>query len=360
MDAVLHYAASGGQLKVLQWLDEQGVPIRHVANTAGLYGFWEIVQWARGKGDKIECPDVCILAAADGRRDIQEAAKEDGLQLPRFDSVRAIAAAAAAGHLELVQWMREKGCRWDTKLCTAAAGGGHLKLLQWVRKQNCRCPWDASTCSAAAGGNHLEVLKWARKKGCAWGPETCRAAAREGHLEVLQWAWDHGCEVSVSTCAAAAKHGRFEVLKWAWENGLCWDGTTCTAAAKGGHLEILQWVREQGCPYEPNDREGPGARLFAIAMGHQQVVDWIQEEGKYPEGEFPRDLIAIKPGADAFEIVMDHWGVWDSEDEGEVDEEDEAERYAVRAMEMEDMPESDGPEGGESSGSEEGGLDGAG
>ena len=51
------------------------------------------------------------------------------------------------------------------KLCAAAAAGGHLALLQWLRQNG--CSWDEGTCSCAASGGHLAVLQWARQNGCS-------------------------------------------------------------------------------------------------------------------------------------------------------------------------------------------------
>ena len=48
-------------------------------------------------------------------------------------------------------------------------------------------------CMEAAKQGHLEVLQWARGEGCRWDIYTCLEAAAEGHLEVLQWAREQGC-----------------------------------------------------------------------------------------------------------------------------------------------------------------------
>ena len=55
------------------------------------------------------------------------------------------------------------------------------------------CPWNRDTCIVAAKAGHLEVLQWLRENGCPWDEMTCEYAAKEGHLEVLQWARANGC-----------------------------------------------------------------------------------------------------------------------------------------------------------------------
>jgi hypothetical protein len=72
-----------------------------------------------------------------------------------------------------------------------AAESGGLEILQWLR--NAGCPWDTFTCMAAARGGKLEILQWLRIQGCPWDDFTCKEAVEQGNVELLQWAIDHGC-----------------------------------------------------------------------------------------------------------------------------------------------------------------------
>ena len=74
--------------------------------------------------------------------------------------------AAARGDVEMLKWLRAKGCPWDEGTCAAAAYGGHLEVLKWLRAGG--CPWDNWTCAYAAEGGNLEVPKWLRAEGCPW------------------------------------------------------------------------------------------------------------------------------------------------------------------------------------------------
>jgi len=124
------------------------------------------------------------------------------------------------GHLDLLVY----ASRWNIipdQICQLSAYHGHLEMLQWARANGCR--WDAWTCIYASQNNHLEVLKWARENGCAWTSWICKFAAKNGNLEMLKWARANGCH---------------------------WNKMTCEAALRGGHLELLQWARENGCPEE--------------------------------------------------------------------------------------------------------------
>jgi hypothetical protein len=70
--------------------------------------------------------------------------------------------AARAGQLELLSWLRARGCAWEScegdveDCCSSAVAGGHLAVLQWTRADG--CPWDELPCSKAAAKGHLHVL----------------------------------------------------------------------------------------------------------------------------------------------------------------------------------------------------------
>ncbi len=57
--------------------------------------------------------------------------------------------AAENGRMDVMQWMREKGCPWDGKECLAAAENGHLDILKWLQESECRI-LEGETCNHAA------------------------------------------------------------------------------------------------------------------------------------------------------------------------------------------------------------------
>ena len=78
-------------------------------------------------------------------------------------------ARAAAASVARVEWARSCASEgeWERyirpRLCEEAAGRGDLEMLKWLRARG--CPWGAGT-AGAAGCGHLEVLKWLRAEGC--------------------------------------------------------------------------------------------------------------------------------------------------------------------------------------------------
>jgi hypothetical protein len=69
-----------------------------------------------------------------------------------------LSAAAAAGHIRVLEWMRESSYFTPIpELCNSAAEAGHLDVLQWL---NPHCPWTTETAVCAAVGGHMEILYW--------------------------------------------------------------------------------------------------------------------------------------------------------------------------------------------------------
>ncbi|WZN62947.1 hypothetical protein HKI87_06g44920 [Chloropicon roscoffensis] len=122
--------------------------------------------------------------------------------------------SAYGGQLEVIKWLRAKGCPWGTRTSFMAAQGGHLEVLQWMRAQDPPCPWTSWVCYFAASQGHLEILRWARSQGCPWNEHAPYAAAQGGHLEVLRWARSQGCPWHEELPCAAAEWGHLKVLKW--------------------------------------------------------------------------------------------------------------------------------------------------
>ena len=80
--------------------------------------------------------------------------------------------------------------------CARMALNGNLELLQFLRAKG--CPWDGWTCVCAAQKGHLECLKYAHENGCRWDEDTCWGAVKFGHLECLKYAHENGCPGSAN------------------------------------------------------------------------------------------------------------------------------------------------------------------
>ena len=66
-----------------------------------------------------------------------------------------------------LSWALEKCTEEKERFCSKMAEKGSLELLKFLRGKG--CPWDRWTCSLAARNGHLECLKYAHENGCPWG-----------------------------------------------------------------------------------------------------------------------------------------------------------------------------------------------
>ena len=264
-----HVAAEQGHVELVKWMiEERGFRMDlELMRYAALGGNLELVKWLRGKGCNWDTK-TCRFATRRGQLEVLQWLRANGCP---WDADTCIT-AARYGHLETLRWARKTvGCVCTADACHAAAYGGHLEILKWLRATF--CPWTAKTCARAALGGHLEVLRWARGNGCPWDATACQAAAERGDLEVLQWLRASRCPWSADTCHLAAKLGHLETLRWARENGCEWNARTCLSAAYGGHLQVLQWLRAEGCPWNKHTCK------HAAEQGHVATLRWARENG---------------------------------------------------------------------------------
>ncbi|WZN63219.1 putative ankyrin repeat protein [Chloropicon roscoffensis] len=219
---------------------------------------------------------VLYVAARHGYLQVFEKYWSQGPQekLSKLWDERTCSWAAYGGQLEVMKWLRAKGCPWGEVTSNWAAEGGHLELLQWMQDQDPPCPWNSSVCYNAARKGHLDVLRWARSQGCPWDDGLTCVAAKNGHLEVLRWARSQGCPWNDDVTWAAAWNGHLEVLRWARSQGCPWHEDVTYAAANIGHLKILKWLIKEGCPYDKSK-----CRRAAVEGGERarNVLDWLKE-----------------------------------------------------------------------------------
>ena len=227
-----------------------------------------VLRWARQNGF---CWDwrTCAEAASGGFLEVLSFAFDEGCEWN--DDTCTL--AAMGGHLDVVAFARKNGCVFNACACLMAARGGHMNILEHVYcKSFGIIDWDHRTCDEAAACGHLDLLIWLKQKGCPWNSGTCARAALGGHLHVLQWAYKNGCEWDWETCDHAAQGGHLHVLKWVRENGCEWKSTTTTRAAEGGHLQTLKWAIGEGCTLNWEDVCPCAAR-----KGHVHILEWIRE-----------------------------------------------------------------------------------
>jgi len=218
-------AAKGGHLHVLQFLRSQHVNAKWNCKTpmkAAEHGHLEVLRWA------IEnfCPVDAYTyhhAAMYGHIHILEYLNTTYAPYDAF----AANAAAQEGHVHVLEWFLEHGyILWQDRILQHAARENQIKVLEWAcsrptTKFQRAFGLTVDTMESAAEGGHVEAMQWLRDRGIDWNANVSDVAAREGKLEALKWLVDNGCPLDADEAIAACFYGEhascndtFEACVW--------------------------------------------------------------------------------------------------------------------------------------------------
>jgi hypothetical protein len=269
-------AAKCGQLGVLRWgVEEAGCILNKwtALHAAAQGAHAHVFDWLCDKaGETLQvvrrCSSIAAAAASSGSLSMLQAVLGSGFPVDE----EACAAAAEAGQMTCLQWLREvQGCPWDSEVTKRAARGGHKEVLQYAIQHG--CPYNKEACIAAARGGHLSCLRLLREQnGCPWDKEVVQQAARGGSLECVVYAVEHGCPWHDDACASAAAKGHWRILEWALQHGHSFDEKyMCELACRYGRLSTLQWAVGEGLMWDAHI-------CYLAAMYYAHVQEWIRQQ----------------------------------------------------------------------------------
>ena len=177
--------------------------------------------------------------------------------------------AAQCGNLEIIQWLREVGCKWGIFTFQCAAACGNLKNMMWLKEKD--CPWDSGTFQAAAQCGNFKNMRWLKANECPWGSGTFYVAAHRGDREQMMWLHTNGCPWDPTSFQAVAQRGDLEAMKWMKSKGCPWDARTFAWAAEFGKLENMKWLKANKCPWDCNTFQA------AASHGSLETLIWLKE-----------------------------------------------------------------------------------
>ncbi|EFJ46643.1 hypothetical protein VOLCADRAFT_92810 [Volvox carteri f. nagariensis] len=248
--------------------------------------------------------------------------------------------AAAAGQLEMCQWLRAHGCGWGNAL-SKASKAGHLRVCQWMLASGCPC--DAAAVYAAERGGHEDMSAWLLEQ--RGEVDLClkvdlvklaEAAAEGFSLAVLQRRhgpimqvpfgsmlyWDEHTGARIIAAAACSPtpdwHAKVEWLeklfdlhhrpvepcvavagrlnddgdatsrlKWLHDRGYPLSERAAAEAAACGNLSALRYITQRGGP----GSRSPGYLVASAALGrHTAVLEYLHTACGWEVGQGHRGI----------------------------------------------------------------------
>jgi hypothetical protein len=133
---------------------------------------------------------------------------------------------------------------------------GLFDIAQYLHTQQCPWPTALTSCDVyerpIKAGN-LDMLRWLRDRGCPMNTGlVCYTAACSGSIVVMRYLYEQGGELNALTMAAGAGNGFLELcqyLRSVQPNACPWDERAVIRAALGGHTELMRWLLDSGCSW---------------------------------------------------------------------------------------------------------------
>ena len=257
-----------------------------IAAASGSLG---MLAWGRSH----HCPwgtSTCAAAAAAGHLAVLEWLRDGDCPI----GASALLAAAACGHAKVFEWVaialvRERRA-WPQpgELLLAAASGGSMRILRQIQLQVAAAPYEVqlqATETAAAAG-HAEVLEWLRfTVNVAWGPRCWVAAGARGRVAVLD-VLALGCPIARPTAYGASDADGAAAVAVAvagvYEATASGGGVVARSSAEDAQASTaLEWLRTSGLFALPPARKSPHdcATVRAAASGSVCCLEWLRSNG---------------------------------------------------------------------------------
>ncbi|GMF19341.1 unnamed protein product [Phytophthora fragariaefolia] len=299
---MVHAAIANGQSAILTWLIAV-LPVKSLKceeaagswmDVASEYGQVGILKWFHDHATALPMSvdghlPACTVeaiekAARNGHSDVLVYLYENDLVnlTVESDAMNALVAAVEGGHRNCVEWLvahfrelYEGSSPASTTAMDAAAAVGHVDILQFLRDEPTTCVWQTSTKAVdeAARQGFVDVLRWLHFDRChfvpvqedqpvddnessddedaeltdsRWTSMALELAATNGHLPAVQWLTEHHREVCSNFEAfnAAAYMDHLEVAQFLYGDvrSACSVEQALEHAEEGGAEDTLAWL----------------------------------------------------------------------------------------------------------------------
>jgi hypothetical protein len=153
--------------------------------------------------------------------------------------------AGEYANISTLEAAHKLGLPFSPELMRGAASGRCLAKLQWLHTEQ-RCPLPNDITEAAARAGDVTMLRWLKESGCEFSEETSAAAARtDNNLPVLKYLHEQGCPWHDRVCESVAWGDDLEQLKWLHAHGAVLDNRAVECAAQKGAVHVFEWLQQQ-------------------------------------------------------------------------------------------------------------------
>lgn len=228
LDYILTYAIHYGNIDYLSQINSNLIPAK-ICFMAAYSGQIELLKWSLDKGYQLH-----------------------HLVLPHTNTNDSIA---------MIQYQLKLGLALTANIFTEAAYEGNIDVLTFLLDH--QCPYDTEACAAAAKGDQYDTLLWLRNHQIPWDEKTCRNAVVHGSMRMMQYVTSHHCQIPINICdsAAARIYNGYQklygiyvptqqiVTNWFRNKYYPLSEKTMLNAIKGGNILFVQWLKHNGCPF---------------------------------------------------------------------------------------------------------------
>lgn len=201
-----------------------------------------------------------------------------------------MAEAASLAKVEVMEWLiaNHEKIVWSAIYANRAAAAGHLNVLQWLKKYSPDADQHlAGALEHAARVEHVETVKWLYENvnndtiTADIEAEAFYSAIRSGNFATIQYLHEHQLHKSkwavVRECSPideAAKSGDAELLRWLHTNGYRWfnEQRTIRDAVAAGSSGTVLWLIQHSAM---DDSHG-SAFVTAVSNGHIEIAAMFQ------------------------------------------------------------------------------------
>lgn len=239
-------AAWGGHMDLIFTLEKEGIESRDLLLWCILGGELEAFKELRLYGYCIPTNRrdyVCEMASEKGYLVfLQYLVEEEEYEC----DVSSYIQAAINGHIDIIRYLVDNLHRPDLlddlDILGAAVQYGQFEITQYLLEDG--FPVNEYIMHQASMGGNLEIVKYLHEYGCPWD-----SSVYTGNIEIMKYAYQEGCPLNEYACDFVASRGDITALKFLREHDCPWWENTVMAAYDACEFLTVLYLRENGCPH---------------------------------------------------------------------------------------------------------------